>query len=383
MTSQPIGTLVHRFEDSPARRLPPVPPVGAALLIGWLFGFLVVLQATWLLHTSDVSTTRKTMANELSVGVASNTAWVWLLVIMGLLGFVLLQLHWGVAKLQRRALSSGLTHFSLALCGGLLTFGVQLVLLVGMLTDQPILLDYSQQGSGPRGSVSPSADGAATPSGSSLVGDAANGRKVFVMSCVTCHGATGEGLNNLAPSLRSSEFVKSSSQSAIGQVIALGRALNDPANKSGKVMPAKGGNPYLKDQEIADLAAFVASLPDGGESPIAAPSNAPVLAKWVVPAATAPPVGLAESAVTGPTVQPIAALLALEDKVLLKRRMSMLALIGHAVLVGVLFLVMARSLFGWLLGLQSSSLKSWFFLVTWGWWVAAATWLVGLGILGW
>ncbi|MDP1560038.1 MAG: cytochrome c [Pirellulaceae bacterium] len=392
MSSQSISTSGQVRSEQASRRLPPIPPLGAVLLIGWLFGFLILMQAAWIVATASGTRVANAAAgramemadHSTSIGVG-NSAWIWLSCVFVLLLFVLLQLHWGSARLQRLDLTAGLTHFGMLLCGGLLAFGVQLVLLASLMTEQPIVLDYSQRVV----TANKSAANGAIASASSLVGDPANGRKVFVMSCVTCHGATGDGLSNLAPSLRTSEFVKSSDLSAIERVIALGRALTDPANKSGKVMPAKGGNPFLKDQEIADLAAFVASIPNVADSPGPATSNSPVLAKWVVPAATAPPVGLAETAITGPAPVSLADALATQSETAgpaigpERRSLRFMAVAVHATLLAALFLIMARSLFGWLLGMQSLSLRSWFYLASWGWWLATATWLLLVSVCWW
>ena len=92
------------------------------------------------------------------------------------------------------------------------------------------------------------------------VGDAANGKQWFGMSCVTCHGPTGDGITGAAPSLRGSEFLKSADANAVASLIRNGRSATDPANKTGKVMPAKGGNPFLDEGKIADLVAFVMAL---------------------------------------------------------------------------------------------------------------------------
>ena len=93
-----------------------------------------------------------------------------------------------------------------------------------------------------------------------VAGDPARGKKWFSMSCVTCHGPTGDGVPNAAPSLRTSDFRHKASELEIAALIRNGRPVGDPANKTGKPMPAKGGNPFLDESKIADLVAFLKDL---------------------------------------------------------------------------------------------------------------------------
>ncbi|MEZ6080590.1 MAG: cytochrome c [Pirellulaceae bacterium] len=88
-------------------------------------------------------------------------------------------------------------------------------------------------------------------------GDAEEGRKAFSTACITCHGPSGGGMPNLAPSLRGSPFIASADDTAIANVIRLGRPVGDPNNKTGKVMPARGGNPFLGDDKVVHLVAFI------------------------------------------------------------------------------------------------------------------------------
>ena len=135
---------------------------------------------------------------------------------------------------------------------GAVLLGILVINIADVLTAKPILMDVRSQFSAP---ASTSAEAPSAP-----VGDAQNGKKWFGMSCVTCHGPTGEGVANAAPSLRESDFLKTADDAAVASLIRNGRAANDPANKTGKVMPAKGGNPFLDESKIADLVAFLKDL---------------------------------------------------------------------------------------------------------------------------
>lgn len=105
-------------------------------------------------------------------------------------------------------------------------------------------------------------DGAATeaPSGAGSGGDAANGEKVFSGTCASCHGADAMGIDSLGKQLKDSDFVSSTSEADLYELIITGRPASDPLNTTGVDMPPKGGNPSLNDQSIADVIAYIKSL---------------------------------------------------------------------------------------------------------------------------
>ncbi len=218
----------------------------------------------------------------------------WALLAGAALVWALANLYWSNAAARQASESSRATlsravfaHFAIAISCGLIALGIHVISVARACGTDPIVMDYSHRDSlgGETGSVVAAV----------VTGDAEEGRKVFSTTCITCHGPTGNGLPNLAPSLRGSSFVASADDAAIANVIRLGRAATDPANKTKKVMPARGGNPFLGDDKVAHLVAFVRKIQT--ESPGAAGTvdpNAPPpvqLAKWVVPAATSPPTG--------------------------------------------------------------------------------------------
>ncbi len=180
-----------------------------------------------------------------------------------------------------------LLHFAFAIGCGLIALGIHSVSFARAFGTEPVVMDYShpRDSSGQDGPVEPQL----------AAGDAEEGRKVFSTTCITCHGPTGDGLPNLAPSLRGSLFIASVDDVAIAGVIRMGRAATDPANKTNKMMPARGGNPFLGDDKIAHLVAFVRAIQSEAPGAAAADPNAPPpvqLAKWVVPPARMPPTGL-------------------------------------------------------------------------------------------
>ena len=156
-----------------------------------------------------------------------------------------------------------------AIVFGSILMGFLLVTLANNLVESETVVDL-------RDKLKPRTNAAMPAAATAYVaGDAANGKKWFTMSCVTCHGPTGDGVLNAAPSLRSSEFLRSSDDAAIAALIRNGRALDNPANKTGKVMPAKGGNPFLDEAKISDLVAFVKSLTGNGTAASSTATTSP------------------------------------------------------------------------------------------------------------
>lgn len=211
---------------------------------------------------------------------------IWAFLLAAALGWALLNLYWSMTALQVRSSKGFFNHLAIAIGCGSIAIGIQAVMFAHSLTMQPLVLDYSKVADYRHigQAAPPAADGG-------IAGDPVEGRKVFSTVCLTCHGPTGRGMPNLAPSLVGSPFIASANDANVAGVIRLGRALGDPNNKSGKVMPSRGGNPFLTDQQISHLVAFVRSIQDGGS--MASAGNvaaAPVvqLARWVVPSATEP-----------------------------------------------------------------------------------------------
>ncbi len=282
--SQPLGNRRRRKQLSPTFRMP---GWGFALMVGlWLlflivFGLLVVVSATYL--NSQPANPERWL--DRGWALLSALALVWAVV----------NLVW--ARQAMRALDplAIYGHFAMAIGCGLIAVGTHSVLFARALGTQPIVMDYTHTANGRAGAGN---EAAVVPP---VQGDAEEGRKIFSTTCVTCHGPTGGGMPNLAPSLRGSPFVASADDVAVSGVIRLGRPVGDPLNKSGKVMPARGGNPFLGDDKIAHLVAFIRNIQTegvGGGSAEQDPNAAPAvqLSKWVVPSGPSPPSGLVKLA---------------------------------------------------------------------------------------
>ena len=75
------------------------------------------------------------------------------------------------------------------------------------------------------------------------------GEAVYLKSCAVCHGPDGEGVPFLGKPLRNSEFVQTHSDEALFDLIVNGRAIADPANTTGALMPPRGAQ-ALQDDSI-------------------------------------------------------------------------------------------------------------------------------------
>lgn len=94
-----------------------------------------------------------------------------------------------------------------------------------------------------------------------LVGDPAKGKAHYETTCIACHGPEGVGVQGLGKGLATSEWVKAQSDADLILFLAeQGRPASDPLNTTGVDMPVKGGNPALKDQDLADIVAYIRTL---------------------------------------------------------------------------------------------------------------------------
>jgi len=138
------------------------------------------------------------------------------------------------------------------------------------------------------------------------VGDASRGRTAYVASCAACHGPQAGGVMGVAPALRDTDYMQQASDADLWSVIVDGRAADDPASVTGRLMPPRGGNPFLSDADAQDIIAYLHSLADGdavaqvaGDDDVQA-----LLPRWVLPAAGTGPVGISEYVRHPPAVAP-------------------------------------------------------------------------------
>lgn len=94
----------------------------------------------------------------------------------------------------------------------------------------------------------------------SLTGDPANGKAGFDSTCVSCHGPDAKGIAGLGKDLTTSEWARSQPDAELILFLTKGRPSGDALNTTGVDMPPRGGNPALKDQDLADIVASLRTL---------------------------------------------------------------------------------------------------------------------------
>jgi disulfide bond formation protein DsbB len=93
-----------------------------------------------------------------------------------------------------------------------------------------------------------------------LKGDPAKGAAAYQTTCSACHGPDAKGVAGLGKDLTTSEFAKALPDAEFVLFLTAGRPASDPLNTTGVDMPPRGGNPALKDQDLADIVAYVRSV---------------------------------------------------------------------------------------------------------------------------
>jgi disulfide bond formation protein DsbB len=107
------------------------------------------------------------------------------------------------------------------------------------------------------------------------------GETVFQTVCAACHGFNAKGISGLGKPLVDSEFVNGLSDDDLLVFIQKGRDVTDPLNTTGVMMPARGGNPGLTDDDLRHVIAYIRSLNT--------PSSAEVVtAPTIVPSPSGP-----------------------------------------------------------------------------------------------
>lgn len=85
------------------------------------------------------------------------------------------------------------------------------------------------------------------------------GSNSFQTICAACHGFNARGIPGLGKDLLASEFVHSRTDEELLQFIIIGREASDPLNTTGVMMPARGGNLAVTDEQILNIIAYLRS----------------------------------------------------------------------------------------------------------------------------
>lgn len=90
---------------------------------------------------------------------------------------------------------------------------------------------------------------------------AANAAAPFGQYCAACHGAAGEGIPGLGVNLRESAFVRAATTAELKAFLRVGRDTANPANRTGRAMPAFGWMPDEALDQVVSAIREPADLP--------------------------------------------------------------------------------------------------------------------------
>ena len=114
------------------------------------------------------------------------------------------------------------------------------------------------------------------------------GQALYAITCITCHGAQGQGMPKQGGNLRESRLLASKTDAEVVDFLTVGRPAEHPENKLGVLMPPRGGNQNLDDAALGDIVAYLRKLVKEPFIDDEAPSD-----EFEHPASTQPIVGLA------------------------------------------------------------------------------------------
>lgn len=151
-----------------------------------------------------------------------------------------------------------------ALVPAIILFGGMTLLLIGLLASRPPVI--------PAPSTEVASSSAVTPVAAEMT-EAAHavavaldpakvraGENSFQTTCSACHGFNAMGIPGLGKALIGSEFVNSQTDEQIVAFLQVGRAVTDPLNTTGVMMPARGGNPNFTDEKLYEIVDYLRSL---------------------------------------------------------------------------------------------------------------------------
>lgn len=136
----------------------------------------------------------------------------------------------------------------------------------------------------------------------------AAGQRIYSSLCFACHGQAGVGVTGLGKPLVHSEFVDSQTDDELVQFLMVGRQPTDPLNTTGQLMPARGGNPALTDEDLYNTVVYIRSLNGAPIEGAAAPAESQTTGTAVVKTPTAPedwvapPINALDGSVVAPNI---------------------------------------------------------------------------------
>jgi len=163
---------------------------------------------------------------------------------------------------QRRGL---VTMLALTVLGGAIFMGIKYVeysekFEKNLVWSTAFYQKPDKTGAEAEGTAGTDAVGGQEVAAAPAAGDAENGRKLWMNTCLACHGERGQGVTGQAFDYRETDFVASQSDEELLAFIKRGRMPFDSANRTGVQMPPKGGNPLLSDEQLRDIIAYIRTL---------------------------------------------------------------------------------------------------------------------------
>lgn len=97
-------------------------------------------------------------------------------------------------------------------------------------------------------------------------GDALRGKTLYIQSCLSCHGANGQGMPMQGGDIVHSDFVMKRTDQELADFIKRGRQPDDPESTMQILMPPNGGNFQLTDKDRLDIVAYLRTLNVGKQT---------------------------------------------------------------------------------------------------------------------
>jgi len=239
-------------------------------------------------------------------------------VVLILSSFTMAMAVWAAQNNQRRDLAMFL---ALTLLGGIDFLGIKLIEYSHKFHDNLTWgADFYRDPEGDVSAVSEAGPAGATgatvvpPLLEAKAGDPVKGRELFRNTCAACHGLRGAGIPGQGKDMRGSEFIGKLNDAGLLAFVQRGRMPSESSNTTGRMMPPRGGNPFLTDESLLDIIAYVreiqqqapgaigAGAPSGPNTTAKSPSSsgAPALVaetetfiqKSIIPSAAIGPPGL-------------------------------------------------------------------------------------------
>ena len=107
---------------------------------------------------------------------------------------------------------------------------------------------------------SPSPPTAPGSEAGTVAATAPDGQALFNVTCPACHGRDAKGVPGLGKDMTTSEFIASRSDAEMVEFIKRGRPVDDPLNTTGVMMPPKGANMALSDDDLLAVVQYMRSL---------------------------------------------------------------------------------------------------------------------------